>query len=31
MERSSTGKAFILALVFGWMYKKRPLAEKGER
>lgn len=29
MERSSTGKA--LALVLGWMDKKRPLAEKGER
>lgn len=31
MERSSTGKACVLALVLGWMDKKRPLAEKGER
>lgn len=29
MESSSTGKALALAL--GWMGKKRPLAEKGER
>lgn len=31
MESSSTGKACVLALVLGWMDKKRPLAEKGER
>lgn len=31
MERSSTGKACVLALVLGRMGKKRPLAEKGER
>lgn len=31
MERSRTGKACVLALALGWMDKKKPLAEKGER